>query len=122
MLKYINQVDIKFAPFSQSAKSSRLFLARVMTDKARLANPSATINTTVLSDPNQNPTINIIYRDGKKLTLRPGNKNIDDFVCCKQTFAKIKRGGRFCRLVQEDIKLKEQQIFVEENEWPSYEH
>ncbi|CAI2161667.1 14030_t:CDS:2 [Funneliformis geosporum] len=80
MLKYINQVDIKFAPFSQSAKSSRLFLARVMTDKARLANPSATINTTVLSDPNQNPTINIIYRDGKKLTLRPGNKNIDEVL------------------------------------------
>ncbi|CAG8440334.1 7642_t:CDS:2 [Funneliformis caledonium] len=80
MLKYINQVDIKFAPFSPSAKSSRLFLARVMTDKARLANPGATINTTVLSDPNQDPTINIIYRDGKKLTLRPGNKNIDEVL------------------------------------------
>jgi len=58
----------------------RLFLARIMTDKARLANPGAIINTTVLSDLNEDPAINIIYRDGKKLYLRPGNKNIDEVL------------------------------------------
>jgi len=80
MLKYINKVDIKFAPFSPSAKSSRLFLARIMTDKARLVNPNAIINTTVLSHPNEDPTIDIIYRDGKKLHLRSGNKSVDDVL------------------------------------------
>ncbi|GBB90046.1 hypothetical protein RclHR1_16910004 [Rhizophagus clarus] len=80
MLKYINKVDIKFAPFSPSAKSSRLFLARIMTDKARLANPNAIINTTVLSDPKEDSAISIIYRDGKKLYIRPGNKNIDEVL------------------------------------------
>ncbi|RIB30817.1 hypothetical protein C2G38_2151570 [Gigaspora rosea] len=77
MLKYINQVDIKFAPFSKASKSSRLFLNRIMTDKARLANPNAIINTVILSDVKKDPRINITYSDGKKIHIRAGDKTIE---------------------------------------------
>ncbi|RHZ63841.1 hypothetical protein Glove_327g30 [Diversispora epigaea] len=48
-----------------------------MTDKSRLDNPNAVINTKVLSDITKEPKICVTYRDGTKLDIRSGNKNID---------------------------------------------
>ncbi|CAG8568630.1 7339_t:CDS:2, partial [Gigaspora margarita] len=46
-----------------------------MTDKARLANPNAIINTVILSD-NFND-LNLLLGDGKKVHIRTGDKTIE---------------------------------------------
>ncbi|CAG8674996.1 4727_t:CDS:2 [Acaulospora morrowiae] len=43
-----------------------------MTDKSRLANPNAVINTKVLADITKEPKIS----DGTKLNIRAGNKKL----------------------------------------------
>ena len=87
MLQYINQVNIKFSPFSPSAKTARqvnkllyrlhwsllylnwiyflvhrIFLSRIMTNNGRKANPNAKINTVLLPNPNDKSNINITFR------------------------------------------------------------
>ncbi|CAH1763129.1 19624_t:CDS:2 [Entrophospora sp. SA101] len=79
-LKYINQINLKFSPFSPSSKATRIFLARVMNNKLSEENPKIVINTTLLTDVNEEPQISVTYRDGKKLELFPGERNIDEVL------------------------------------------
>ncbi|KAL1919719.1 mitochondrial 54S ribosomal mL53 domain-containing protein [Calcarisporiella thermophila] len=82
-IKYIDTLKISFSPFHSSpgTKSSRIFLSRVMTAKARLINPNLKLTTSLLSG--QAPSqILVTYRDGKKLEISPDKSNmkIDDVL------------------------------------------
>ncbi|RUP46008.1 hypothetical protein BC936DRAFT_147463 [Jimgerdemannia flammicorona] len=88
LMKHINEVKVTLAPFSITAKSSRLFLARIMTDKARIANPALKVSTTILSDVDAKPSINVTYRDGKKLEVQAGEMNIDSVIMIVNKHAK----------------------------------
>ncbi|CAG8471854.1 8511_t:CDS:2 [Ambispora gerdemannii] len=80
MLKYINQVNVKFSPFAKNARTPRIFLSRVMMDEARLLNPHIKINTTVFTDINAQPSISVTFRDGKTLDFATEAMKIDDVL------------------------------------------
>ncbi|KAG9303265.1 hypothetical protein G9A89_013591 [Geosiphon pyriformis] len=80
MMKYINQVTIKFSPFAKGARTNRVFLSYIMTDEQREDNPKAKIITTVLSDLNAQPSISITFRDGKKFNFATDTFKIDSLM------------------------------------------
>ncbi|CAG8548864.1 5234_t:CDS:2 [Ambispora leptoticha] len=59
-----------------------------MTDESRLLNPHIKINTTVSTDINEKPSINVTFRDGKTLDFAHETMKIDDVLKVLQKHAR----------------------------------
>ncbi|KAI8093464.1 uncharacterized protein BX664DRAFT_329775 [Halteromyces radiatus] len=79
-MRHINEVKIAMSPFNSLSKSSRLLLSRVNTNEAKKANPTIKIVTTVLNDPKAPSQVDIVYRDGNKLSVKADQMNIDTLM------------------------------------------
>ncbi|KAG0174035.1 hypothetical protein DFQ28_008897 [Apophysomyces sp. BC1034] len=80
LVKHITEVKLALSPFNITSKSSRLFLNRINTSESRKINPTIKINTSVLTDPKAPSTLQVIYRDGKQLDVKPDNLKIDNIL------------------------------------------
>ncbi|KAI8337123.1 hypothetical protein BC941DRAFT_426773 [Chlamydoabsidia padenii] len=79
-MRHINEVKIALSPFNASSKSARLLLSRVNTNEARKSNPAIKIITTVLNDVKAPSQVDIVYRDGNKISVKPDQMNIDTLM------------------------------------------
>ncbi|SAM04057.1 hypothetical protein [Absidia glauca] len=101
-MRHINEVKIAMSPFNASSKSARLvlthgstmitnnllslslqhrlLLSRVNTNEARKANPAIKILTTILNDVKAPSQVDIVYRDGNKVSVKPDQMNIDTLM------------------------------------------
>ncbi|RUS20987.1 hypothetical protein BC937DRAFT_93893 [Endogone sp. FLAS-F59071] len=88
LMKHINEVKVTLTPFNPNAKSSRLFLSRILTDEVKIDNPALKVSTSVMSDFNAIPSIHVTYRDGKKLDIHPGDMKVNDVLTLVNKHAK----------------------------------
>ncbi|KAI8882425.1 hypothetical protein K501DRAFT_221310 [Backusella circina FSU 941] len=79
-MKQITEIKVALAPFNAASKSSRLFLNQVNTNGARKVNPTIKISTNILSDPAAPSHINVVYRDGQKLSLEADKMKINTIL------------------------------------------
>ncbi|KAI9484124.1 MAG: hypothetical protein EXX96DRAFT_560997 [Benjaminiella poitrasii] len=79
-MKQINEIKVALAPFNAASKSSRLFLNHMNTNSARKINPTIKINTTILNNPTAPSQIEVIYRDGQKITLEADKMKINNIL------------------------------------------
>ncbi|KAI8341384.1 hypothetical protein BC941DRAFT_449811 [Chlamydoabsidia padenii] len=79
-MRHINEVKIAMSPFNASSKSTRLLLSRINTNEARKLNPAIKIITTILNDTKAPSQVDIMYRDGNKLSVKPNQMNIDTLM------------------------------------------
>ncbi|KAF9411945.1 hypothetical protein BGZ94_001193 [Podila epigama] len=92
MVKYMTQVKVTMAPFSPAAKSSKIFLSRIITNDALAASPALKIVTNSHADVNKAPTVSITYKDGKVLELKTGEMKVNDV---------LRQVGKHARKLQE---------------------
>ncbi|KAI8618544.1 hypothetical protein BC830DRAFT_1253566 [Chytriomyces sp. MP71] len=78
-IQFIEKMSISFAPLAKNARSARTFLYQVTADRHKDANPklSMTVNQ---NDSIKKPTIEIVYRDKKKLVIDSSNLKVADIV------------------------------------------
>ncbi|KAJ3016176.1 UNVERIFIED_CONTAM: hypothetical protein HDU68_012378 [Siphonaria sp. JEL0065] len=96
MFPYIDKIALSFAPVAKNARSARTFLYQITADRHRDANPKMVLAVNQ-SDAVRKPTIEILYRDKKKLVLETSNLKVADIMRDIQKHAKKLQ-------LEEDIK------------------
>ncbi|KAI9302949.1 hypothetical protein BJ944DRAFT_289761 [Cunninghamella echinulata] len=88
LMRHINEVKASLSPFNVASRSTRLLLNRINTNEARKANPALKINTIILNDAQAPSHIDIVYRDGNKLSVSPDKMNIESLMLVVNKHAK----------------------------------
>ncbi|ORX58880.1 hypothetical protein DM01DRAFT_1381523 [Hesseltinella vesiculosa] len=88
LARHINEIKVALSPFNLSSKSAKLLLNRINTNEARKANANIKIISHVLNDPKAPSKIDVVYRDGNKLSVDSDQFNIDSLVLLVNKHAK----------------------------------
>ncbi|KAI9349085.1 hypothetical protein BDR26DRAFT_1004213 [Obelidium mucronatum] len=96
MFLFIEKIAVSFAPVAKNSRSARTFLYQITADRHRDANPKLAL-TVNQSDAIRKPTIEVLYRDKKKLILESANLKVTDIMRDIQKHAKKLQ-------LEEDIK------------------
>ncbi|KAJ2466276.1 hypothetical protein EV174_006549, partial [Coemansia sp. RSA 2320] len=110
MLKQISSVRAAFCPFSKSSTSTKyvrrlarqltrltgqiglvenmVFLNRVLSKENSTANPSCKIDVVTTDFAKDPSTIDVTFKDGKKLHINGGKMNGDDIIAQVQKYSK----------------------------------
>ncbi|KAJ1940274.1 hypothetical protein EC988_007082 [Linderina pennispora] len=88
MLKQITSVRVAFCPFSKHATSSKVFLNRVFSKENSIANPTCKIDVVTTNYAKDPATVDVVFKDGKKLQINAGELTGDDIISHVQKYSK----------------------------------
>ncbi|KAJ2510019.1 hypothetical protein GGI11_005647 [Coemansia sp. RSA 2049] len=87
MLKQITKIRVAFCPFSKHSTSATVFLNQALSKKNSMANPSCDIKI-VTTDYSTDPsTVDVTFKDGKKLNINAGELHGADIVAMVEKYA-----------------------------------
>ncbi|XP_044026653.1 39S ribosomal protein L53, mitochondrial [Siniperca chuatsi] len=69
MLKAVKKISVQFCPFESNVRSTREFLAKVGSEKARATNMNCEVISMVKHDKSE-PVVDITYLDGERLVMK----------------------------------------------------
>ncbi|XP_061598425.1 39S ribosomal protein L53, mitochondrial [Cololabis saira] len=69
VLKAVKKITVQFCPFEGGVRSTREFLAKVASEKARATNMNCEVKALVKHDGSE-PVVDITYVDGEKLLMK----------------------------------------------------
>ncbi|KAJ3073425.1 hypothetical protein HDU98_001546 [Podochytrium sp. JEL0797] len=87
MFAFIDKLAINFAPVAKTSRSARAFLYQVTADRHRDVNPKLVLSVNQ-SDAVRKPTIEVSYRDKKKLVIESSSLKVADIMKDIQKHAK----------------------------------
>ncbi|KAI9506000.1 hypothetical protein BX070DRAFT_187204 [Coemansia spiralis] len=87
MLKQITNIRVAFCPFSQHSTSARVFLNRVFSKKNNQANPTCQIDVVTTNFVKDPATVDVTFKDGKKLNINAGELRGDDIIAQVEKYA-----------------------------------
>ncbi|XP_072226384.1 large ribosomal subunit protein mL53 [Leuresthes tenuis] len=84
VLKAVKNITVQFCPFESNVRSTREFLARVASDKARSSNMNCEVITTVKHDKSE-PVVDITYVDGERLVMKGAKLTSSEMLAAFQS-------------------------------------
>ncbi|XP_038581136.1 39S ribosomal protein L53, mitochondrial [Micropterus salmoides] len=69
VLKAVKRIAVQFSPFESNVRSTREFLAKVGSEKARATNMNCEVISVVKHDKSE-PVVDITYLDGERLVMK----------------------------------------------------
>ncbi|CAG5884796.1 unnamed protein product [Menidia menidia] len=84
VLKAVRNITVQFCPFESNVRSTREFLAKVASDKARATNMNCEVITTVKHDRSE-PVVDITYVDGERLVMKGAKLTSSEMLAAFQS-------------------------------------
>ncbi|XP_036372186.1 39S ribosomal protein L53, mitochondrial [Megalops cyprinoides] len=89
VLKAVRKIVIQFCPFESNVRSTREFLARVGTEKARSTNMNCEVSAVVKHDRSE-PIIDITFVDGEQLLMKGAHLSSSEMLSALQSRCEAK--------------------------------
>ncbi|KAJ8334273.1 hypothetical protein SKAU_G00399120 [Synaphobranchus kaupii] len=89
VLKAVKKIVIQFCPFESNVRSTREFLTRVGSEKARSTNLNCQVMTQVKHDRSE-PIIDITFIDGDRLLMKGANLTSTEMLSALQSRCQVK--------------------------------
>ncbi|XP_067112465.1 39S ribosomal protein L53, mitochondrial [Osmerus mordax] len=84
VLKAIKSIVVQFCPFESNVRSTREFLVRVGSEKARMTNMNCEVTTKVKHDKSE-PLVDITFTDGEKLVMKGAGLTCKEMITALQS-------------------------------------
>ncbi|KAG5842581.1 39S ribosomal protein L53, mitochondrial [Anguilla anguilla] len=89
VLKAVKKIVVQFCPFESNVRSTREFLTRVGSEKARSSNMNCEVTAQVKHDRSQ-PVIDITFIDGDKLLMKGAHLTCAEMLSALQSRCQAK--------------------------------
>ncbi|KAJ8403015.1 hypothetical protein AAFF_G00359310 [Aldrovandia affinis] len=89
VLKTVKKIVVQFCPFEANVRSTREFLTRVGSEKARSTNMNCEVMTEVKHD-RSDPIVDITFTDGERLLMKGANLTSSEMLSALQLRCRAK--------------------------------
>ncbi|XP_070778435.1 large ribosomal subunit protein mL53 [Enoplosus armatus] len=84
VLKAVKKIAVQFSPFESNVRSTREFLAKVGSEKARATNMNCEVISMVKHDKSE-PIVDITYLDGERLVMKGAKLTSNEMLSAFQS-------------------------------------